>query len=591
MGFIKGVKIHGFLFKTKFKMFFKIYCGMVFPRCIFSSNFARKTVPVKPFLLRNQPLLMSLLAGLLLALSWPARGVPFLAFFALLPLFWVEDHFFHRGMETRPVRVFLHMWLAFFVFNLLTTWWIMYATVPGMVVAVVLNPVFMAVPWLLMHLSRRILPGRQGQAALIIFWLSFEYLHALWDLNWSWLDLGNVFATVPALVQWYEYTGAGGGTVWVLAVNLMLYILLKHRVSFLFVGQASRPPAKVVVARAVVTLLLLFLPMLVSLLMWHRYQEVHDPVEVVVIQPSHDPYVSVGSQQEAVERVRFMMDLADSRITSRTRFVVAPEGANPQGIWLDGDEDHFTVQLLRAHIERHPGLVWVLGSMTYRLYREGEPRPPSAMPYRHDTWYDVFNSALMIEGGMPVAYHHKSKLVPGIERMPFYRVLRPLGRVVAYFGGIQTSMGTQDHREVFRTAAGEGLAPAVCYESIYGQYMSEYIRGGAGLILIVTNDGWWRNTPGHRQHHHYARLRAIEARRSIARSASTGISSFINQRGEVLQQTAWWEATAISHELNKNNRLTFFTLQGNYPGKLSLFLSALLLAYMLSQWVMRRGKR
>ncbi|MFO7999345.1 MAG: nitrilase-related carbon-nitrogen hydrolase, partial [Bacteroidales bacterium] len=121
-----------------------------------------------------------------------------------------------------------------------------------------------------------------------------------------------------------------------------------------------------------------------------------------------------------------------------------------------------------------------------------------------------------------------------------------------------------------------------------GDYMRGYNIQGAGLIFIITNDGWWRNTPGHRQHNQYARLRAIESRKSIARAASTGISSFINQRGDILKQSAWWEPTSMNQTLNKNHRLTFFTLHGNILGKLSLFLSFLLVLYMGSQWIIRR---
>ncbi len=529
-----------------------------------------------------------------------------LAFVALIPLLWVEDHFYRRRAETRPVRLFVHAWVAFFIFNLLTTWWIMYATVPGMLVAVLLNPVFMALPWLVMHLSRRLLPGKQGQASLVLLWLSFEYLHALWDLNWSWLDLGNVFATMPFLVQWYEYTGHAGGTAWVLVVNLLLFALWKqfdrYKQTSKSIQEVHPVQANVseqtgmtalfqmkrqMIIKAGLVIMVLIIPAVMSLVVWFTYEEVEAPVEVVVIQPSHDPYERVEQFADAQERVALMIALADSLITPETRFVVAPEAANPRGVWLHNAEDHFAIQMFRAHIDQHPGLIWVLGSMTYRLYPEGTPYPPSAEPFGRGDYVDVYNSVIMIEGDRPLAFHHKSKLVPGIERMPFYRYLKPLGALVARFGGIQTSMGTQDHREVFRTADGRGVVPAVCYESIYGQYLAEYIRNGAGMIFIVTNDGWWRHTPGHRQHHHYARLRAIESRRPIARSASTGISSFINQKGQVLKQTGWWEQTALSHEINQNNDPTFFVRQGNFLGKLSLFLSALLLAYMLSQRIIR----
>ena len=539
---------------------------------------------MRHFFFRHQPLLLSIATGILLALSWPARGIPLLAFVALVPLLWVEDHFHAERKHSRLTRMFVHAWLAFFVFNLLTTWWIMFATIPGMLVAVLLNPVFMAIPWVVMHASRRVLPGNQGQVPLLILWLSFEYLHAIWDLSWSWLDLGNVFATTPYLVQWYEYTGTAGGTSWVLITNLLLFSLIQ---------QISYPiyAKKKILLKTGLLIGVLAVPSVISAIIWLRYEEKHDPVAVVIVQPSNNPYQPVESIAQAEKRLDQLTSLANTKITPHTRFVVAPEGANPRGVWMHETESHFTIQAFRDHIAQHPGLAWVLGSFAYQMYEANEPRPRSAAPYRNgDSYYDVYNSAIMIEAGRPVAFYHKSKLVPGIEKMPFYTVLWPLGMLVEKFGGTQTSLGTQDHRAVFESASGYNVAPAICYESIYGDYMGEYFRHGAGLIFIVTNDGWWRNTPGHRQHNQYARLRAIESRRSIARSASTGISSFVNQKGEVLQQTQWWETTAISHELNQNYMLTFYSLQGNFLGTLSLFLTALLLLYMITQRIIRHRK-
>ncbi len=116
--------------------------------------------------------------------------------------------------------------------------------------------------------------------------------------------------------------------------------------------------------------------------------------------------------------------------------------------------------------------------------------------------------------------------------MPYFTLLRPLARLVDRFGGIAGSLGTSDSPEVMVSPEQIRIAPSICYESIYGDYTREFTLQGASLLFIMTNDGWWRDTPGYRQHKQYARLRAIETRRSIARSASTGISAFINHAGK-----------------------------------------------------------
>lgn len=536
------------------------------------------------FVRRNKLVLLSLATGVLLAASWPARGFPFLAFFALIPLLVAEDHLLQHRSHYRSIMIFIYAWAAFLVFNLLTTWWIAFATVPGMIAAVLLNSGFMAVPWWLMHLSRRILPGRQSPFSIVLLWLAFEHLHAQWELSWSWLDLGNVFATAPVWVQWYSFTGTAGGSLWVLVINLLLFFALSH---YLTVQKLN----KRVLSSILLALAAFTIPSVISFGMWRSYEETNAPVNIVIVQPSEDPYKTVTTRDELRRRMDAMLALADSHITDDTRFVAAPEDALPEGVWMHEAESHYSIQRIREHLSQHPEIAWFVGGLTYRLIPAGETLPPEARPLNHSSdFYVVYNSVLFIEEGQPVQYYHKSKLVPGIERMPYFRYLKPLNMLVERLGGISGSLGTQEARRVFDTQTGIAAGAAVCYESIYGEYMTEYIRRGADILIIVTNDGWWRNTPGHRQHLQYARLRAVETRRSIARAASTGVSAFINQRGEITAKTSWWEATALNASINKNNRITFYALSGNFTGKLSVFLSALLVLYMLSQRMISRKR-
>lgn len=96
-------------------------------------------------------------------------------------------------------------------------------------------------------------------------------------------------------------------------------------------------------------------------------------------------------------------------------------------------------------------------------------------------------------------------------------------------------------------------------------------------MTIITNDGWWKNTSGHLQHLHYASLRAIETRRDIARSANTGISAIINQRGDIISPTDWWTECAIKGRLYPNTEITPFVRYGDIAGLLCCWFSAIFL--------------
>ena len=164
--------------------------------------------------------------------------------------------------------------------------------------------------------------------------------------------------------------------------------------------------------------------------------------------------------------------------------------------------------------------------------------------------------------------------------MPYPQYMKFLEYISVDLGGTVGSLGTQEKPSVFQH--GEIIAaPVICYESIFGEYVTQYIQQGANVIAIITNDGWWGNTPGHKQHLQYARLRAIENRRCIARSANTGISCFINQRGDILKQTTWWTPDVIEANVQLNNQQTFYTKNGDLLGKIAGYLCLLLLVYGL----------
>ncbi|MBE0653559.1 MAG: apolipoprotein N-acyltransferase, partial [Bacteroidales bacterium] len=211
-------------------------------------------------------------------------------------------------------------------------------------------------------------------------------------------------------------------------------------------------------------------------------------------------------------------------------------------------------------------------------------------PFRGVNYYDSFNSALQIDTSGNIPVYHKSELVVGVEKMPYTKYLGFLQKLMLRLGGTFRSHGTQENRETF-TSPQDSLkvGAVICYESIFGEFVTEYItEAGANFIFVITNDGWWGNTPGYVQHNSFSALRAIENRRSIARSANTGISSFFNQKGEMLQNLGWWERSAIKETLNANDELTFYSKHGDFTGRMAVFAGIILLLYTLTRILMSK---
>ena len=98
----------------------------------------------------------------------------------------------------------------------------------------------------------------------------------------------------------------------------------------------------------------------------------------------------------------------------------------------------------------------------------------------------------------------------------------------------------------------------------------------------MTNDGWWGNTPGHKQHLQYARLRAIETRKWIARSANTGISAVIDPTGTIIERQPWNKMSTIKYNIPIVTGSTAYVKWGDYLYKLAVTLSILLILWKLS---------
>ena len=354
--------------------------------------------------------------------------------------------------------------------------------------------------------------------------------------------------------------------------------------------------------RTIITGIGLLLPIMISYLMYFNYQEKGQEVEIVVIQPNIDPYTEkfINSEKfiEFDQQVDRFIQLSRKELSDATAFVLWPETA------IDGQfeesallakelkgagralqaEDLNSVKKIRSFKQSVPRVSLLTGLTSYSIYNTETP-PTITARKGGKVFYDVFNTAYFLGDDGSFQTYHKSKLVPGPETMPYPKVFGFLSEVLVDFGGTGGQMGKQEERTVFFNRDGFGLAPAICYESIYGDFMAQYIRNGAHFIGIITNDGWWRDSPQHKHHLHYAVLRAIENRRGIARSANTGISAFINQRGDIIKPTKFWEQDVIKANLQANSKMTIYTKHGDYLGRTAVWMSILL---FLAAWVKKR---
>ncbi len=523
---------------------------------------------------------LATIGGLVLAMGFPPVPLTFLMFIGFVPFLIIEDEINQHFQQTAKWEVAKYMFHGFLVWNILSTYWVCNtAFVPG-IVAIVLNSIFMTIPWVLFHQTKKVLNGRFTYLPLIAYWLGFEYVHLNWEISWPWLTLGNAFAEFHSWVQWYEYTGVFGGSLWILLSNILIFSLWKNKAII---------NAKDWLKLATVILM----PIGCSLLIYHTYEADGATVEVTVVQPNYNPHYEKFTVP-ASEQLRQYIRLSESKVDSNTNYLVFPETS----FWLIDQENilsNYSLKTLNNYIKQYPKLNLVTGVIARKIFKKNEPLGNAIRTriIEKDTiYYEMYNASIQLSNDQTsIPFYKKSRLVPGAEIMPYNKFFFFLKPIADKLGGSLAGHGIQDKRTVFTNEDGVKVGTMICYESIYGGFSTGYVKeeAGANFLTIITNDGWWDNTAGFRQHLRFASLRAIEYRRSIARSAITGSSCFINQRGDIRQATDYEVEAVIKDKIILNDKITFYTRWGDLIGRLGLFAAIIFLLNMFAKgWLQRR---
>ena len=508
---------------------------------------------------------MSVVSGLLMWAAWPVRGWAALIFIAWVPLLFVEE----RASKGEKRNVFGLSFLTFLIWNVLTTWWVWNAT-PAATLAWILNSLFMAIVFWAFHYTKMKLHNdRWGNFLLIPYWMAFEFLHYYWAAKWPWLSLGNVFSTCTTWIQWYSVTGVAGGTLWILLVNILINNLL---------SACLENKKRTIAWHIGIIVALLALPIVGSKISYAHYEDQGEDTEVIVIQQNCDPWNEQFDKKYYDETIQRNVALAEQRISPQTRFVISSESAIQEGIWLNDMKEVRAFKIIGDFLEAQPQTCFVIGGTTMEWVPRGMEKDFPARPTKSGKYYYVHNSALLIDT-VSAQYRHKSKLTPAVEAIPEW-----MGFLKNYSLTMGIARGTlKTDRTSKNMRFGDHLVGVpICYESAFGGYVSEFARKGADLLFVITNDGWWGDTPGYKQHFEFSKLRAIENRRCVARSANTGKSGFFNQRGDVLQSTEYWKEDVIKASLKANKEKTFYTQHGDYLYDIAMWMTyGLLIATLI----------
>lgn len=511
----------------------------------------------------KKPILaLIILSAVLLSLPFLVPGTGFLSLVGFVPLLLAE----RVAEETRMKGFFWWHYLCFLLWNAVTTFWVCNATLGGGIFASVANAFQMSLVFSLFRWGKKRLGGAVPYLLLAFAWIAWErwYLTSA-QISWPWLVLGNSFARTTGWIQWYEFTGALGGSLWVWACNLVVFGLLMSLGS----GNWKRLNKKAKAASLIGAAALFAAPPVIS--MFLKPDEPDGWLDVFIAQPNIDVYGKRGGLTQE-EQNAILLELLEDAPKDSATLLIAPETFTSDIIMNDISVSP-TVGAFERFMADRPLSGLLFGASTWE-YLGGPSRPSkTARQLNNGSWVESHNTALMLTGGGNIQTYHKNKLVVGVEMMPYPSVFRPIDDML---GGVMGRC-VGDGKAANLVYNGIKIGCAICYESVYGEFCADYIRDGASLLTIITNDAWWGDTPGYRQHLSYASLRAIETRRWIARCGNTGISAIIDPSGRILDSTPWWEQTSLRGRVGLSDKETFFVRHGDFTGRICVLMFILIL--------------
>lgn len=508
---------------------------------------------MKTFRFWNHGWALSITSALLLSLSFPPFDVAILQIPAFVLLF-------RLAIISRSVReLILYSYPSFVLWNLMVTYWLMMATIPGGLAAILANALIMVIPLILIR--KLFLSDINPIAASFIaaaVWVGYEFLHHNWDLAWPWLALGNGWSNLTGAIQYISVTGVLGISFWIIFSAALFYRYLET---------LSKP---VLYSGILIFFAFPVFSVLTSLTV--QYGD-GDPVEVAIVQPNSDSYQQYGGLSSLEELMDKLLTLSADVVTENTDVIIWPENAVDSALPLQNHHFNRIRDSLR---------VWDTELITgsgFVEYYQNDDHPAVVRETQTGSIYNVFNAAIHLSPDQSADVYRKGRLVPIVERFPYVEFFQRIDIFGWIDWGLHMGYGLGEEANNFEIN-GHSTPALICYDSVFPGWVNEFARNNAGFLTIITNDGWWGDSHGHIQHFAYARLRAIEHRMWVARSANNGISGIISPDGKVQVETEYWTEDAFAFTIQTNNRQTFYTRHGEWFGIVMVFSAGIGLIFL-----------
>jgi apolipoprotein N-acyltransferase len=525
-----------------------------------------------------------IVSGLLIGFSFP-----FIDVIPTAPFAWIGFVPLLLELENHLTNFKRFAWSAFLVmviFNAISACWVLVATIPGALILWFPHAFINTIPFLILYPIQRRIGWTTSLYLLPLLWTVWEWLHIQSEFSFPWLLMGNTQSTIPLMIQYAEFTGVWGITLWVMSVNICVYFFVK--------GYKAKIKKQLIAVSVILACLIIF-PVIYYLIITDddKLQHTSEPLKVTIVQQNVDPFAKWDFEKFPIIMNRLFILTDQSVANEKPDLLVWPETAIPYYILMSGPEGEFRDKLFEKIEDWNTALL--TGFSDVDIYNDSTKRKPFTF-FESETglYYDPFNSAMILQPGVinPKVYR-KIKLVPFAEKVPYSDIFPSIANYTFSVAGISGWIEGDSVsvlpliRENNDTIKIAGL---ICFEGLYPDYVTEFIRRGAQVLIIITNDGWFGPTHALLQHASFARIRAIETRRPLVRCGNTGISFFVDRFGRVSGQLPWWEELTSTQEIYPESGITFFVQHPDLLPQICLTLSLLFLPLVfIRKYIIRRN--
>lgn len=514
-------------------------------------------------------LLYALISGILLGVSFPPIPLFFLSFIAFVP--------FLKALEQRVefTSIFRLFYTFGLVFNLITLYWVgswtpeadPFLKISG-ILLIFFNPLFVIIPSTLFYFSRKVLSKNSAYLLLPFFWITYEYFMTLTQLRFPWLSLGNGVTYFNLFIQLADIVGVYGLSLLILFSNITLF----------FVYQEFNESGKLNKLKIAVFISLLLVPMLYGFFRISTLESSSRKIKAAIIQPDFNPWNKwdAGNLNTQLETY---LELSRAAVKSGAELIAWPETALPVYIASGG----YPLQMKKiSSFVKKTGVPILTGMPDAFFYKENPPI--DAKKTASGNYYTSYNSILYFSALTDTLQRYqKILLVPFGEKVPYVEYLPFLGELFKWEVGISSWNSGENINLFVDTINGNEIkiGGIICIESIYPDFTTQFVRKGAEILAVVTNDSWYGYSSGPFQHKEIAKLRSIENRRWIIRSSNGGISGFISPKGNIYEETELFTKDKRVFEIEKRNDISFYTKYPFIIPYLALTISFLQVLYFI----------